>query len=437
MIKPSINLQELRRRIYVKAKADKTWRFWGLYVHVCKMETLRAAYREAKASDGAPGLDGVSFEDIESQGVEEVLEKIRQELLTRTYKPSKNRRVEIPKGGGKTRRLGIPTIKDRVVEGAVKLILEPIFEADFHKSSFAYRPRRTAHQALDRVVHGLVQGLTQVIDLDLKGYFDNIRHHIVLRKIAKRVADPEILHVVKQILKANGNKGVPQGGVLSPLLANVYLNELDGAMEEEMVRRRREGKWERVIYTRYADDMVVLIDGYPRWQPHIEQIRRRLEEELKRVEVEVNEEKTRVVDVRRGGSFGFLGFDLREGKNRWGKRFVLRTPKRKKQEELLRRVSGILKYSRHQKVKNVISLINPVIVGWMNYFRVGNSAGVFDRIRSEVMRRVRRFAMRQRGRRGFGWKRWSNETIYRDWGLVWNYQVQYFYRSPVKVLPAQ
>jgi RNA-directed DNA polymerase len=135
MTKPSITLQELRRRIYRKAKAEKTWRFWGLYVHVCKMETLRVAYREAKANDGAPGLDGVSFEDIESHGAEEFLENIRQELLTGTYKPTRNRRVEIAKGNGKTRRLGIPTIKDRVEEGAVKLIVEPIFEADFHESS--------------------------------------------------------------------------------------------------------------------------------------------------------------------------------------------------------------------------------------------------------------------------------------------------------------
>ncbi len=437
MIKPSIELQELRRRIYRKAKAEKTWRFWGLYVHVCKLETLRVAYQEAKANDGAPGLDGVSFEATESKGVEEFLGGIREELLARTYKPSKNRRVEISKGGGKTRRLGIPTIRDRVVQGALKLILEPIFEADFHQSSFAYRPRRTAHQALDRVVHGLVQGLTQVIDVDLKGYFDNIRHRIVLRKIAGRVRDPEILHLVKRIIRANGKRGIPQGGVLSPLLSNVYLNELDRVMEEEMVKRRREGKWERVIYTRYADDMVVLIDGHPRWWPHIAEIRKRLEEELKRVEVELNEEKTRVVDLSQGGSFGFLGFDLREAKNRWGKRFILRMPMKKKQTELLRRVGRILRFSRHRKVKEVVSLINPVIRGWVNYFCVGNSAGVFDRMRTEVMKKVRRFAMRQRGRRGFGWKRWSNERIYRDWGLFWNYQVQYTYRSSVKVLPAR
>src|SRR5713226_3729531 len=189
MTKASVNLQDLRRRIYRKAKAEKSWRFWGLYVHVCKIETVKAAYREAKANDGAPGLDGVSFESIEAQGVEKFLNGIQEELLAGTYRPTKNRRVEIPKGRGKTRRLGIPTIKDRVVEGALKLILEPIFEADFHQSSFAYRPQRTAHQALDRVVHGLVQGLTRVIDVDLKSYFDNIRHHILLSKLAKRVEE--------------------------------------------------------------------------------------------------------------------------------------------------------------------------------------------------------------------------------------------------------
>ena len=436
MIKPSINLQELRRRIYRKAKADRAWRFWGLYVHVCKMETLKAAYREAKANDGAPGIDGLSFESIEAQGVEKFLENIHQELLTRTYRPSKNRRVEIPKGGGKTRRLAIPTIKDRVVEGALKLILEPIFEADFHKSSYAYRPKRTAHQALDRVVHGLVRGLTRVIDIDLKSYFDNIRHHIVLSKLSRRVEDPQILHLVKQILKANGNRGVPQGGVLSPLLANLYLNELDEAMEEEMEKRRRDGKWERVIYTRYADDMVVLIDGHPRWQPPVEEIRKRLEVELRKVEVELNEEKTRIVDISKGGSFGFLGFDLREANNRVGKRFILRTPKKKKQSELLRRVGRILRFSRHRKLPEVLDRIRPVIMGWVNYFRVGNSCRAFDWLRFEIMRKIRRFVMKQKGRRGCGWKRWSNEAIYKKWGLVNQYQVQYFYRSTVKVSPA-
>jgi RNA-directed DNA polymerase len=418
MIKPSMDLQELRRRIYRKAKAEKARRFWGLYVHAVKLETLEAAYRAAKANDGTPGIDGESFEAIEAKGVGDFLEKIREELRTGSYQPTKNRRVEIPKSNGKTRRLGIPTIKDRVVQGAVKLILEPIFEADFHSSSFAYRPKRTAHQALDRVVHGLVQGLTRVIDVDLKSYFDNIRHHLLLQKLASRVQDPAILHLVKQILKANGKHGVPQGGVLSPLLANLYLNGLDQAMEEEMVKRRRNGKWERVIYTRYADDMVVLVDGYPQWQPHVAVIKKRLEEELRKIDVGINEEKTQVVEFGSGGSFGFLGFDLREGRNRLGKRFVLRTPMRKKQSDLIRRVGRILKFFRQRKLRDVLEQIRPVIAGWVNYFRVGHSRRAFDWIRFEIMRKIRRFAMKRKGRPGCGWKRWSNETIYKDWGLV-------------------
>lgn len=437
MIKPSVKLQELRRRIYRKAKAEKQWRFWGLYVHVCKMETLRAAYQQAKINDGTPGIDDESFQSIEAKGVEKFLEEIRQELLDRSYQPRRNRRVEIPKGNGKTRRLGIPTIKDRVVQGAVKLILEAIFEADFHKSSFAYRPKRTAHQALDRVVHGLARGLTRVLDVDLKSYFDNIRHHLLLQKLAQRVQDPEILRLVKQIIKANGNKGVPQGGVLSPLLANLYLNELDQAMEEEAAKRRGEGRWERVVYTRYADDMAILVDGYPQWQGHVEMIRERLSQELGKVAIEINEEKTRVVDLAQSGSFGFLGFDLREARNRLGKRFVLRTPKKNKQCELLRRVREILRRSRHKKLPEVLERISPVITGWVNYFRVGNSSRAFDWVRNEIVRQIRRFVMKQKGRRGCGWKRWSNETIYQKWGLVNRYRVQYFYRSSVKVSPVR
>src|ERR1700720_4168051 len=188
MTKASINLQDLRRRIYVKAKADTSWRFWGLYVHVCKRETLRAAYAMAKENDGAPGSDGVTFEAIEAQGVEGFLEQIRDELITRSYVPLRARKKEIPKEGStKVRTLSIPCIRDRVVQGALKLIVEPIFEADFQPGSFGYRPKRSAQQAVLRVADAIATGKTRVIDLDLKAYFDGVRHDVLLAKVARRI----------------------------------------------------------------------------------------------------------------------------------------------------------------------------------------------------------------------------------------------------------
>ena len=171
-----ISLQDLQRRLYVKAKAEKDWRFWGLYVHVVKLETLHAAYKIAKEHSGAPGIDGVTFEAIEAAGVEPFLAQLRDELVSRTYWPLRNRRVEIPKDGGKVRVLGIPAIRDRVVQGALKLILEPIFEADFHDGSYGYRPKRTAQQAVDRVAEAIVRNKTRVIDVDSAAYFDSVRH---------------------------------------------------------------------------------------------------------------------------------------------------------------------------------------------------------------------------------------------------------------------
>src|SRR6266446_6846257 len=193
MTKASVNLQDLRRRIYLKAKAEKSWRFWGLYVHVCKMETLREAYTLAKQNDGAPGVDGVTFEAIETQGVDGFLEQIRDELNQRNYVPLPARKQEIPKDGGKVRVLSISTIRDRVVQGALKLILEPIFEADFQPGSFGYRPKKMAHAAIQRVSTAIIQGKTYVIDLDLRAYFDTVRHHTVLEKVVRRVNDDEVL----------------------------------------------------------------------------------------------------------------------------------------------------------------------------------------------------------------------------------------------------
>src|ERR1700688_3130485 len=205
MTKAPINLQDLRRSLYVKAKAEPPWRFWGLYVHVCKMETLQEAYRMAKSNNGAPGIDGVTFEVIEESGVESFLKQIQDELAHNAYRPMPVRKKEIPKDGGtKVRVLSIPTIRDRMVQGALKHILEPIFEADFQSGSYGYRPKRSAHEAVDRVDQAIVQGLTRIIDLDLRAYFDNVQHSLLLEKVARRVQDASVMGLLRMILKSTG-----------------------------------------------------------------------------------------------------------------------------------------------------------------------------------------------------------------------------------------
>src|SRR5512140_2896807 len=302
MIKTPIDRQDLRRKIYSKAKADTAWRFWGLYVHVCKRETLHEAYALAKKNNGAPGIDGVTFEAIEAGGVESFLEQLRDERAAQRYRPMRNRRQEIPKDGGKVRVMGIPSIRDREVQGALKLILEPIFEADFQPGSFGYRPGRTAHEAVQRVAEAIVKCKTRVIDIDLRAYFDNVRHDRLLAKVAARVSDADVLHLLKMILKASGAKGVPQGGVISPLLSNLYLNEVDKMLERAKAVTRYE-RWTAVEYARFADDLVILVDSQPRQQWLRQAVEKRLREELAKLQVEVNEEKSRMVDLERGESF--------------------------------------------------------------------------------------------------------------------------------------
>lgn len=216
MTKAASSLQELRRKIYIRAKADKSWRFWGIYVHVCKIETLSAAYKLSKQNKGSPGIDGVTFDMVESAGVDKFLQSIRDDLLAKTYYPLRNRKKAIPKAGGKSRILGIPSIRDRVVQGALKLILEAIFEADFQPGSYGYRPKRSASEAVEKVTVAAIKNMTRVIDVDLKSYFDTVRHDILLGKISERVNDREVMWLLKLILKAGGKRGVPQGGPLTP-----------------------------------------------------------------------------------------------------------------------------------------------------------------------------------------------------------------------------
>ena len=388
------------------------------------METLQEAYRMAKRNDGAPGIDGVTFDAIEGSGVGSFLKQIQDELVYETYQPMRVRKKEIPKDGGtKVRVLSIPAIRDRVVQGALKLILEPIFEADFQPGSYGYRPKRTAHEAVLRVDKTIVEGKTRIIDLDLRAYFDSVQHYLLLEKVARRVQDAKVMRLLNLILKSTGKKGVPQGGVISPVLSNLYLNEVDRMLEKARITTRR-GRYTHVQYARFADDMVILIDSHPRNDWLMKAVEKRLREELAKLKVEINEEKTRMVNLTKGGSFGFLGFEYRLIRSRQGKWRTQLVPKMKKRTALLRKLKPIFHRYRSQPVGRVIEEINPILRGWVNYFAVGHSSRCFSFIRQWVEKKVRRHLMRARGQRGFGWKRWSTEWLQDKLGIFNGYRVR-------------
>lgn len=425
MIKTPMNLQDLRRRIYRKAKSEKTHRFWGIFVHVTKMETLREAYRLAKKNGGAPGIDGLTFNDIEGAGLDEFLSAIRNDLLTGNYQPRKNRKVEIPKDNGKVRTLQIPTIRDRVVQGSLKLILEAIFEADFCPNSYGFRPKRSPHRALAEVRRSVLRRMTRVIDADLTNYFDSIWHSVLLGKIARRVNDPEVMRLVKQIIKTTGKVGVPQGGPLSPLAANIYLTDLDWYFDG-IRRKTAEGSYEAVNYHRFADDIVITVSGHHSKRGWAELAVQRLKEQLVVLGVSLNEEKTQIVDMLNGESFSFLGFDFRRVLNRQRTdHFILMTPKKKARKAIKARIREIIKHGGASPAKEIIAKINVALAGWANYFRVGNSNRTFSEVRDYLEMKVRTLLTRRKRRqkRSVGWRRWSNEYLYEVLDLFWDWKL--------------
>jgi RNA-directed DNA polymerase len=383
-----------------------------------KPDTLEAAYLAAKHNGGAPGSDGETFEGIEAQGRSEFLTKLAEELHTDVYRPRPYRRREIPKEGGKVRVISIPTIRDRVVQGALRLILEPIFENDFSDSSYGARPGRSAHQAIEKVRMGLRQRRHRVVDVDLSRYFDSIRQDRMLAKAARRVGDEKVMAMVKQFLKSNGDRGVPQGSPLSPLLANLALDDLDHALDRGS---------DNITYARYLDDMVVLAADTQRGRQWADRALERIRREAEAIGVSLNTEKTRMVTITdKGASFAFLGFDFRwERSTMTGRWFASRVPRPKKVTSVLREVRDILRKSRHLPIPAAVAQVNPVLRGWVNYFRVGNSGLAFAKVRRAVECKVRRWAAKKCKRKGFGWKRWSSGTIYGDWGLFRDYRVVY------------
>lgn len=426
MTKAPIGLQELRRRIYHKAKSEPTHRFWGLFVHVTKAETLHEAYRVAKRNGGAAGIDGETFDAIEAAGRWTWLAQLQQELVSGHYQPRANRQVEIPKGKGTFRTLHIPCIRDRVVQGAVKLILEAIFEADFCDNSYGYRPKRSPQRALASVRRSLLRRMSTVIDVDVSSYFDSIRHAVLLAKIARRVQDPHVLHLIKQIIKVSGAVGVPQGGPLSPLAANIYLNEVDWAFDA-IRQRTAQGPYEAVNYHRFSDDIVITVSGHHSKRGWAQRALQRLQECLTPLGVRLNPEKTKVVDTLKGEAFGFLGFDLRRIRNRQGTGyFILMTPKKSARLAMKARIREIIHHGGSTPMKALIGRINEALAGWVNYFRWGNANRALSEIRDYVEMKVRTLLTRRKRRRkrSIGWRRWSNEYLYGVLGLFWDWKVR-------------
>lgn len=309
------------------------------------------------------------------------------------------------------------------------MILEPVFEADFQDGSYGYRPKRTAHQAVERIAEAVVKDKTRVIDLDLKTYFDTVKHHILLEKVAKRIADDKVMSLLKQLLKIGGKEGVPQGSVLSPLMSNIYLNEVD-KMLEKAKETTCEGKYTHLEYARFADDIVILVDGHPKRSWLWNGVNKRLREELQKLQVHINEEKTKQLDLRKGDNFSFLGFDFRRMKTKSGKWGVHFQPKIQARVKLMEKIKDVFQCHKSQPLTRVKELINPILRGWVQYFKIGNSSKVFGYVKDWLTKKIRRHLMKAKGRSGFGWKRWSTKGLYAIYNIYSDFRV-----SPRKVSP--
>jgi RNA-directed DNA polymerase len=283
------------------------------------------------------------------------------------------------------------------------------------------------------VAQAIVESKTRILDRDLRAYFDNVQHYLLLEKVARRVQDDEVMHLLKMMLKATGEKGVPQGGVISPLLSNLYLTEVDG-MLERAIETTRNGKYTYVQYARFADDLVILIDSYPRHDGLVKAVNRRLREELDKLRVEINEEKSQLANLAKGDSFGFLGFEFRRILSRKGVWRPHYTPKLKKRTALLGKLRDEFRRYASQPVGRVIEGINPILRGWVNYFAVGHSSRYFSFVKDWVEKKIRRHLMRARKRKGFGWQRWRRSWLYSELGLFNAYRVR---RLGLKAQPAR
>ena len=413
-----LKLQDWRAKLRAKAKEEKRCRFYSLYGLVIQTETLRAAWAQVRANRGRPGVDGESIEQIEERGEEAWLKGLEEELKTKSYRSGAVRRVYIPKANGKLRPLGIPNVRDRVVQAAVLLILEPIYEADFLECSYGFRPGRSAHQALEAIRQELVVGRCTVYDADMEGYFDSIPHDQLMECVRMRVVDGSVLRLIKQWLNAvveeedgkggkrrrRNDKGTPQGGVISPLLANIYLHWFDHAFHAPKSVAQRVG----AKLVRYADDFVVLARKIDR------ELEEFMEEKIEGwLGLKINRQKTRVVNLREPkAELEFLGFSYRLDRDRHGRklRYWNLQPSSKALAREREKLRGLISAKgSHQPLPELIGKLNRHLRGWANYFRLGYSRKAFRQINTQVRERLARH-LRRRSQRS--WRPPAGRTVY-------------------------
>ena len=414
---PQEKVQNFQRGLYLKAKRREGVRFYSLYDKVYRWEVLVESWKRIRANKGCAGVDGKTIEDIEAKGAKQFLKEIQIELKAKAYRPQSIKRVYIPKPNGDKRPLGIPTIKDRVIQMAVKIIIEPIFEADFQDCSYGFRPKRSAHQALKGIKGLLNRGYSQVIDADLKSCFDTIPHNRLLELIAKRITDKNILKLINLWLKAgvvsegaisrNSITGTPQGGVISPLLANIYLNELDKVWKERYERKLN------AHLIRYADDFVILTPRQP------QEVLKTLYMIIGKLNLSLNEEKTKRLDMEKD-KLTFLGFSFKKIYDiRRKARYIISFPSAKAMKIIRGRIRSLTSYRIPEKAEVIVSRLNPVIRGWANYFIEGNSSKWFGQLRHYTENKIRRFIQKRKLKEGFGFNIYPDQYLYGKLGLYY------------------
>jgi RNA-directed DNA polymerase len=417
-------IRSLQRKLYRKAKAEPVFRFYVLYDKICREDILRHAYALARDNAGGAGVDGMTFAQIEASGLEAWLAGLREELVSKTYRPDPVRRVMIAKPGGGERPLGIPTIRDRVIQTAAKLVLEPIFEADFEDNAYGYRPARGAVDAVKEVHRHICRGYTDVVDADLSKYFDSIPHCDLIKSVARRIVDRHVLRLIKLWLKApieetdgqgsrrigggkSNTRGTPQGGVASPLLSNIYMNRF-----LKYWRLTGRGEAFRAHVVAYADDFVILS-------------RRRAAEALAwtkavmtRLGLTLNEAKTSLKNARQE-RFDFLGYSFGphcyKGNGKW---YLSASPSKKSMQRFKTKVGNLLVPGNNDPWPEVRDTLNTSLLGWSNYFCHGTRRSAFRAVDRYVYERVRDFLARRHKVAGRGTHRFSCEVVYGERGLL-------------------